>query len=220
MSRSATTVQSGTAAQYEVRCSQVTEKTGQRQRQGQVYGLREHNIVSPTRCSNVSSGLCLVHLSTTLTQQSVCNIRLSVLSSSVQACVVWCFNTHPSATAARGATTAAAPRQYLLVFVMRYVAFQPAAVVLVAASPANCTVLHLCTTSTPTATGDNHPVSIGHNTNLQDGVFVGDMNPLGRGTSVGSFVSVGHGAVLKGCSVGDKALVGMNAVLQEGVTVS
>lgn len=46
------------------------------------------------------------------------------------------------------------------------------------------------------------------------------MNPLSRATSVGSFVSVGHGAVLQGCTVGDKALIGMNAVLQEGVTVS
>ena len=68
--------------------------------------------------------------------------------------------------------------------------------------------------------GDNHPVSIGHNTNLQDGVFVGDMNPLGQPTSVGSFVSVGHGAVLQGCKVADKSLIGMNAVLQGGVTVS
>lgn len=70
-----------------------------------------------------------------------------------------------------------------------------------------------------TVRGDSHPVSIGHNTNLQDGVFVGSMNPLSRATCVGSFVSVGHGAVLQGCTVGDKALIGMNAVLQEGVTV-
>lgn len=51
-------------------------------------------------------------------------------------------------------------------------------------------------------------------------MFVGSMNPLSRPTSVGSFVSVGHGAVLQGCTVGDKSLIGMNAVLQEGVTVS
>lgn len=54
---------------------------------------------------------------------------------------------------------------------------------------------------------------------MQDGVFVGSMNPLSKPTSVGSFVSVGHGAVLQGCTVGDKALIGMNAVLQEGATV-
>lgn len=70
-----------------------------------------------------------------------------------------------------------------------------------------------------TVRGDTHSVSIGHNTNLQDGVFVGSMNPLSKPTSVGSFVSVGHGAVLQGCTVGDRALIGMNAVLQEGVTV-
>lgn len=67
--------------------------------------------------------------------------------------------------------------------------------------------------------GDTHPVSIGHSTNLQDGVFVGSMSPSSQATSVGSFVSVGHGAVLQGCTVQDKSLIGMNAVLQEGVKV-
>ena len=69
------------------------------------------------------------------------------------------------------------------------------------------------------AAGDSHPVTIGHNTNLQDGVYVGSMNPLSKPTSIGSFVSVGHGAVLQGCTVADKTLIGMNAVLQEGATV-
>jgi len=78
----------------------------------------------------------------------------------------------------------------------------------------HCSIWYSCTVR-----GDNHPVSIGHSTNLQDGVFVGDMSPLSKPTSVGSFVSVGHGAVLKGCTVHDKALVGINAVLQPGVTV-
>lgn len=69
-------------------------------------------------------------------------------------------------------------------------------------------------------TGDNHPVTIGHSTNLQDGVYVGAMDPASRPTSIGSFVSVGHGAVVQGCTVGDKVLIGMNAVVQEGATVS
>jgi carbonic anhydrase/acetyltransferase-like protein (isoleucine patch superfamily) len=63
-------------------------------------------------------------------------------------------------------------------------------------------------------------VRIGHSTNLQDGVHVGSLNPASKPTSIGSFVSVGHGAVLQGCTVQDKVLVGMNAVLQDGVTVS
>lgn len=67
--------------------------------------------------------------------------------------------------------------------------------------------------------GDNHTVEIGHNTNLQDGVSVGTLNPSGHSTKVGSGVSVGHGAVLHGCTVEDNVLIGMNAVLQDGVKV-
>jgi hypothetical protein len=62
-------------------------------------------------------------------------------------------------------------------------------------------------------------VTIGHNTNLQDAVHVGSLAANGPPTTIGSHVSVGHGAVLAGCTVHDTALIGMNAVLQEGVTV-
>jgi carbonic anhydrase/acetyltransferase-like protein (isoleucine patch superfamily) len=71
----------------------------------------------------------------------------------------------------------------------------------------------------PCPSGDTHAVRIGHSTNLQDGVRVGSLNPGSKPTHIGSHVSVGHGAVLQGCTVQDKVLVGMNAVLQEGVTV-
>ncbi|KAF8068431.1 BETAC-AD [Scenedesmus sp. PABB004] len=67
--------------------------------------------------------------------------------------------------------------------------------------------------------GDNHAVEIGHGTNLQDGAAVGSLSPGSSSTWVGSFVSVGHGAVLQGCTVGDKCLIGMNAVVQDGCTV-
>jgi gamma-carbonic anhydrase len=67
--------------------------------------------------------------------------------------------------------------------------------------------------------GDAHPVSIGAETNLQDGACVGTLSPQGHPTTVGRGVSVGHGAVLRGCTVGDRALIGMNAVVQDGATV-
>eukprot|EP00775_Hariotina_reticulata_P007155 gene7155-7370_t len=67
--------------------------------------------------------------------------------------------------------------------------------------------------------GENHHVSIGEYTNLQDGVSVGSLSLSSSETTVGSFVSVGHGAVLQGCTVADKVLIGMNAVLQDGVKV-
>jgi phenylacetic acid degradation protein len=41
----------------------------------------------------------------------------------------------------------------------------------------------------------------------------------GRETVVGENASIGHGALLHGCAVGDRALVGMNAVVMDGVEV-
>jgi carbonic anhydrase/acetyltransferase-like protein (isoleucine patch superfamily) len=53
-------------------------------------------------------------------------------------------------------------------------------------------------------------VSVGARTNLQDGVLVHVERAL-YPTVLGADVSVGHGAVLHGCSVGDGALIGMGA---------
>jgi phenylacetic acid degradation protein len=41
----------------------------------------------------------------------------------------------------------------------------------------------------------------------------------GKETIVGENASIGHGALLHGCTVGDRALVGMNAVVMDGVEV-
>jgi carbonic anhydrase/acetyltransferase-like protein (isoleucine patch superfamily) len=67
--------------------------------------------------------------------------------------------------------------------------------------------------------GDAHRVSVGADSNVQDGACVGTLSPSGHPTVIGRGVSVGHGAVLRGCTVGDGALVGMNAVVQDGATV-
>jgi carbonic anhydrase/acetyltransferase-like protein (isoleucine patch superfamily) len=42
----------------------------------------------------------------------------------------------------------------------------------------------------------------------------------GHKTAVGNNVSVGHGATLRGCTVEDNCLIGMDSVLQEGSHVS
>ncbi|KAI8473967.1 MAG: trimeric LpxA-like protein [Monoraphidium minutum] len=78
----------------------------------------------------------------------------------------------------------------------------------------NCSIWYNCTVR-----GDSQPVSIGHNSNLQDGVSVGSLRPEGPGTKIGNWVSVGHNAVLQSCTVQDRSLIGMNAVLQDGATV-
>ena len=65
--------------------------------------------------------------------------------------------------------------------------------------------------------GDTAPIRIGENSNLQDNVVVhtDDSYPV----TVGKNVTVGHGAILHGCTVGDGALIGMGAVLLNGCAV-
>jgi carbonic anhydrase/acetyltransferase-like protein (isoleucine patch superfamily) len=64
---------------------------------------------------------------------------------------------------------------------------------------------------------DGDTITVGEDTNLQDGVVV-HADP-GLPVSVGRRVSVGHGAVLHGCTVGDGALVGMRATVLNGAHV-
>ena len=65
--------------------------------------------------------------------------------------------------------------------------------------------------------GDFGQIRIGEGANIQDNCTIHCY--AGGQTVVGSDVSVGHGAVLHGCSVGDRALVGMNAVVMDGATI-
>src|SRR5437867_10320432 len=60
--------------------------------------------------------------------------------------------------------------------------------------------------------GDVERVRIGRNTNIQDNVTV-HVTHFANPTWVGENVTVGHGAILHGCTVKDGALIGMNAVV-------
>ncbi|WP_072802781.1 gamma carbonic anhydrase family protein [Rhodococcoides yunnanense] len=60
-------------------------------------------------------------------------------------------------------------------------------------------------------------ITIGSGSNLQDGV-VAHVDP-GFPLTVGENVSVGHNAVLHGCTIGDGSLVGMGAVIMNGAVV-
>jgi len=64
---------------------------------------------------------------------------------------------------------------------------------------------------------DNAPIVIGAETNLQDNVsaHVDAEYPL----TVGARVSVGHNAVLHGCTIEDDVLVGMSATILNGARV-
>ena len=59
--------------------------------------------------------------------------------------------------------------------------------------------------------GDRAPITIGSGTNVQDNcvLHVEFDEPL----VVGDHVSVGHGAILHGCTVGDGTLIGMGAIV-------
>lgn len=65
--------------------------------------------------------------------------------------------------------------------------------------------------------GDRSPIRLGANSNLQDNVSVhSDPN---HPCTIGQRVSVGHGAVVHGCTLEDEVLVGMNATVLNGAVV-
>lgn len=66
--------------------------------------------------------------------------------------------------------------------------------------------------------GDVHWIRVGARSNLQDGSIVHVMNGT-HPTSVGNDVTIGHGAIVHGCTIGDRVLVGMGAILLNGATV-
>ncbi|XP_078428546.1 gamma carbonic anhydrase 1, mitochondrial-like [Wolffia australiana] len=71
--------------------------------------------------------------------------------------------------------------------------------------------------------GDVNSISIGSRTNIQDNclVHVAKSNLVGKvsPTLIGDNVTIGHSAVLQGCTVEDEAFVGMGATLLDGVVV-
>jgi gamma-carbonic anhydrase len=66
--------------------------------------------------------------------------------------------------------------------------------------------------------GDVHYIRVGKRTNIQDLTLVHvmrDTNP----TVIGDNVTIGHSAVIHGCTIEDRCLVGMGAILLNGVHV-
>ena len=61
--------------------------------------------------------------------------------------------------------------------------------------------------------GDEGAISVGRETNLQDGVI------LHANTVVGQGCTVGHGAILHGCTVGDHVLIGMGSIVLDGARI-
>jgi carbonic anhydrase/acetyltransferase-like protein (isoleucine patch superfamily) len=65
--------------------------------------------------------------------------------------------------------------------------------------------------------GDNDLIRVGRNTNIQDGSVL--HTDAGFPLTLGDHVTVGHQAMLHGCSVGDGTLIGIQAVVLNGARI-
>jgi carbonic anhydrase/acetyltransferase-like protein (isoleucine patch superfamily) len=69
--------------------------------------------------------------------------------------------------------------------------------------------------------GDLLAIKIGVRTNIQDGTILhtthaSPYNPEGHALTIGADVTVGHGAILHGCTIQDFCLIGMGAIVLDG----
>ena len=66
--------------------------------------------------------------------------------------------------------------------------------------------------------GDVNSIRIGRRTNIQDGTVVHVMHGTHL-TVIGDEVTIGHGAIVHGCTIEDRCLIGMGAILLNGVRI-
>jgi carbonic anhydrase/acetyltransferase-like protein (isoleucine patch superfamily) len=66
--------------------------------------------------------------------------------------------------------------------------------------------------------GDVHEIRIGQRTNVQDGSVVHVMQRT-HPTHIGDDVTIGHGAVVHGCTIGHRVLIGMGAIVLNGARI-
>jgi len=67
------------------------------------------------------------------------------------------------------------------------------------------------------ARGDNEPITIGARSNVQENVVL--HTDMGYPLSVGEGCTIGHKAMLHGCTIGDNTLVGMGATVLNGARI-
>ena len=65
--------------------------------------------------------------------------------------------------------------------------------------------------------GDDNYITVGENTNIQDGsiVHISEKFP----TIIGKNVTVGHKSIIHGCEIGDNTLIGMGSIVLDGAKV-
>ncbi len=72
--------------------------------------------------------------------------------------------------------------------------------------------------------GDMHSIKVGARTSIQDNAVLhithaSEYNPDGWPLTIGEDVTVGHGACLHGCSVGNRVLIGIGATVLDGAVI-
>jgi len=72
--------------------------------------------------------------------------------------------------------------------------------------------------------GDINTIDVGEGSNIQDGTIGhvthdGRYTPAGIPLCIGEDVTVGHAAILHACSIGDRCLVGMGALVLDGAVI-
>ena len=65
--------------------------------------------------------------------------------------------------------------------------------------------------------GDEGPIVVGDNTNIQDGVVL--HTGIDKLLSIGSGCTIGHNAVVHGCTIGNNVLVGMGSIVMDGARI-
>jgi carbonic anhydrase/acetyltransferase-like protein (isoleucine patch superfamily) len=68
-----------------------------------------------------------------------------------------------------------------------------------------------------TIRGDNERITIGENSNVQESAVM--HTDMGYPLTVGKNVTIGHQAMLHGCTIGDGALIGIQAVILNGAKI-
>lgn len=66
--------------------------------------------------------------------------------------------------------------------------------------------------------GDVHSITIGDNTNIQDGAVIHCTYQKAK-TIIGSNVSIAHNAIIHGCTIEDHVLIGMGAIVMDGAVI-
>src|SRR5690606_18568192 len=77
--------------------------------------------------------------------------------------------------------------------------------------------LPICIWFNAVVRGDNDPIVIGADSNIQDGSIL--HTDVGAPLTIGAGVTVGHKVMLHGCEIGDNSLIGIGAVVLNGARI-